>query len=152
MGSCQRWGTGTRCLRRSCCRPPRSRGGGGWSWGWSWGGGWSWGPPEITSLVASTPPLSPLAICGDQSLRWISGLMPGTSETVPGETYWNNLSSFPWHTQTQERWERWSPLPHSAEADPFIFYSQTLKLFQFWSEVKFEVRAATKNHLSIHFE
>ena len=44
-------------------------------------------------------------------------------------------------------------LPHFVELDSFIFYSQTQEnFFNFWVKLNFEVEAATKNHLSIHFE
>ena len=46
-----------------------------------------------------------------------------------------------------------SSLPHFVELDSFIFYSQTQEnFFNFWVKLNFEVEAATKNHLSIHFE
>lgn len=137
-----RWGTRTQCQRRSFSELRRfPEGDKGWS---------SVTPGATHSVVTRTSVTSsPPGHWGDQNLRWISpqGLTITMAEMGPGETYWDNLS-----------WLYSAPLglcrPHFVEVDSsFIFYSQTRgNFFNFWVKLNSKVGAATKNHLSIHFE
>lgn len=74
-----------------------------------------------------------------------------TSEGYRWELLWQFVFCF-YSTGGRED-PRDSSLPHFVELDSFIFYSQTQEnFFNFWVKLNFEVEAATKNHLSIHFE
>ena len=78
-------------------------------------------------------------------------MLPGLRRAT-GEKYCDNLSSVS-ILREGGRTQEIGSLPHFVEVDSFIFYSQTQEnFFNFLVKLNFEVEAATKNHLSIHFE